>query len=146
MKNRLGILICIYLHQVLDHHDVSIISIIEFHIVHDFTLLLFSICWLLQPIYAIVCTNSLLLFCLCWLFQPLVKTIHTQLQPSIIYTYAFHQGVIVVYHYVHPQDFRGILNLNKISFTGTLRSEIAYHTLLKQGVPPQIHLILMKAA
>ena len=68
MKNHLGILIWIFLHQVLDYQDVH---------VHDFTLLLLCICWLFQPIFTVVHTNSMLLVYLCWLFQPLVKTIHT---------------------------------------------------------------------
>ena len=63
--NRLGILIWIFLHQVLDYHHVSMKA---YNWISHFTLLLFGICWLLWPIYAIVRTNSLLLVCLCWLF------------------------------------------------------------------------------
>ena len=47
-------------------------SIIESHIVHDFTLLLIDIGWLLYPKYANVRIDTLVLFYLGWLFYPVL--------------------------------------------------------------------------
>ena len=57
------------IHQVLDYWDVSIIGS---HIVHDYTLLPYGICCLLQPKYTKIRTNTLLPIYLCWQFYAMV--------------------------------------------------------------------------